>query len=214
MGGTTSEPSHLDKFGGVSLMLSGALFLVKAMLDWRAGMPPSNGAEILEWTSSHQALLAWTNEVLFFATGMLVPGAFALYETLGAKHPRSASVGCGMLALTIPLLAALDIVHGRLVFPVFGLSIRSPDVAELVVALYQGGIHAVLLLFTIATIALSVAMLRAGFGRGVAALGFVTAALDVAGSYPWLIGPVPTLICGVFFAGWLVVVGARLYRRS
>lgn len=96
-----------------------------------------------------------------------------------------------MLALTIPLLAALVIVHGRLVCPVVGLSIRNPDVAELVVALYQGGMHAVLLLFTLATVALSVAILRAWFGR-----------------------PVPTLIWGVFFAGWLVVVGATLYRRS
>ena len=34
------EPKGLRKLGGISLMISGALFLVKAILDLIAGPPP------------------------------------------------------------------------------------------------------------------------------------------------------------------------------
>jgi hypothetical protein len=36
--------------------------------------------------------------------------------------------------------------------------------------------------------------------------------LDVVGSYPWAIGPLATLVCQVFFAGWFAAVGAVLFR--
>ena len=41
-----------DRFGGGALLLSGILFVMLAFLDFRAGPPPSNGAEILLWRDS------------------------------------------------------------------------------------------------------------------------------------------------------------------
>ena len=41
------EPRRPYKFGGGALVASGILFVVLAFLDFRAGPPPSNGAEIL-----------------------------------------------------------------------------------------------------------------------------------------------------------------------
>jgi hypothetical protein len=35
------------RFGGGALVASGSLFVVLTFLDFRAGPPPSNGAEIL-----------------------------------------------------------------------------------------------------------------------------------------------------------------------
>jgi hypothetical protein len=40
--------------------------------------------------------------------------------------------------LLIPVLFALDIVHGRLVHAVYGLRIHTPAIAELAVALFHG----------------------------------------------------------------------------
>ncbi len=41
------------------------------------------------------------------------------------------------------MIALSLIVHGRLVYPQFGMHVTSPDVASLIVAIYYGGMHAV-----------------------------------------------------------------------
>jgi len=46
---------------------------------------------------------------------------------------------------------------------------------------------------------------------GLVASGFAAAA-DIIGSYPWAVGPVLTLVCGLSFAGWFVAVGSQLFR--
>ena len=53
-------------------------------------------------------------------------------------------------------------------------------------------------------------MKRGGYTTWLVHLGFVTAALDIIGSYPWAIGPVLTLVCELFFAGWFVALGSQL----
>ena len=70
------------KFGGGSLVVSGALFVVLAFLDFRTGPPPSNGAEILLWRDSQALVLDFVSESLFIATVLLVPGTVALYQSL------------------------------------------------------------------------------------------------------------------------------------
>lgn len=204
--------NRLFKLGGISFIASGSLFLAKSILEWMMGPPPSTGAAILDWSASHFAFLATTSEIFFFALAFLVPAVVALYGNLDRTHRSHAATGCGMMAVTIPVLAMLAIVHGRLMYPVFHVKAHTPEVAELVVALYFGGLHAAAILFAIATFVLSLAMRREAGGRGIAYLGFATAAFDVIGAYPDAIGPILTFVCGVFFAAWFVAVGFRLYR--
>jgi len=52
------------------------------------------------------------------------------------------------------------------------------------------------------------------YGKRIAHLGIATGVLDVVGAYPYAIGPIPTLVCRVFFAGWFVAVGSRLYTMG
>ena len=61
------ELKGIYKFGGISFIISGILFLVKYLLDLMVGPPPSSGAEILAWRASGELPLAFTSEVLFFA---------------------------------------------------------------------------------------------------------------------------------------------------
>jgi len=208
------EPKGLRKLGGISLMISGALFLMKAILDLIAGPPPSNGVEILVWVAAKKVPLAWTSEVLFFAIMFLVPAVIALYQSLADTEEAKAAFGCGVIAAVIPITAVLLIVHGRLVYPVYGLRIAAPAVAELVVALFYGGLHATALMFGIATIVLSLAMKRGIHGRAIAVLGMATGVFDLIGSYPWLIGPGLALLSQTAFAAWFLAVGARLVAMS
>ncbi len=136
----------------------------------------------------------------------------ALYLSLASVDRVKAAAGCAILAVIIPVLAMLDVIHGRLTFPVYGIRVSTPDLAEVFMALYYGGVHSVLLIAAVATVLLSLAMRRSAFGRWVAYLGMATAVADIIGSYPWVIGPVATLVCQALFAAWFAAVGATLYR--
>ena len=193
-------------------MISGALFFTRYILEVMAGPPPSTGAEIIAWVEANRLALSLVSEVLFFASMSLVPAVMALYLALASVERTLAATGCGIIAVVVPVLGVLLIVHGRLVYPVYGLHIRDPAVAELVVALFYGGLHAVGLLMAVATFVLSLAMRRGAFGTPVAALGFATAVGDTVEAYPDLISPVVRFVCQLLFAAWFVAVGWTLSR--
>jgi hypothetical protein len=67
------------KVGGASLVASGTLFLVNAVLDLQAGQPPLGGAETLAWAVSRTRIFEIESEVLFFAAMLLVPAVVAIY---------------------------------------------------------------------------------------------------------------------------------------
>jgi hypothetical protein len=75
-----------SRLGGVSALVSGALFLVKAALELVVGDPPSDGGQLLAWRTDHHAALSATNEVLFFAALLLVPTVLALYRSTAVWH--------------------------------------------------------------------------------------------------------------------------------
>ena len=206
------ELTRPDRFGGGALVASGILFVVLAFLNFRAGPPPSNGAEVLLWRDSQALVLDFVSEFFFFATVLLVPGTIALYRSLVDIDRTKAAAGCGIIAATIPVMAVILIVHGRLVYPIYGMRIATPDAAALVVMLFYGGLHAIYLLLAVATIVLSLAMKRGAYAKWIAYFGFATAALDIIGSYPWAIGRVLTLVCELSFGGWFVAVGSQLFR--
>ena len=200
------------RFGGGALAASGVLFAVLAFLNFRMGPPPSNGAEILLWRDSQALVLDFVSEFFFFATVLMVPGTVAVYQSLVDVDRNKAATGCGIIAATIPVMAVMLIVHGRLVYPIYGMRVDTPQAAALVVMVFYGGVHAIYLLLAVATIVLSLAMKRGAYATWIAYFGFATAALDIIGSYPWAIGPVPTLVCELSFAGWFVAVGSQLFR--
>lgn len=200
------------KFGGGALAASGVLFVVLAFLDFRTSPPPSSGAEILLWRDAHALVLDFVSESFFCATVLLVPGTIALYQNLVDVDRTKAAAGCGIIAATIPVMAVVLVFHGRLVYPIYGMRVETPEAAALVVMVFYGGLHAIYLLLAVATIFLSLAMRRGAYTKRIAYLGFVTAALDIIGSYPWAIGSVLTFVCELSFAGWFVAVGSQLFR--
>ena len=206
------DVKRLHRLGGAALVASGLLFLSRAILDRSAGAPPSTGVEVLAWIASNSLALKFDSEILFFAALCLVPGLIALYQSLADVDRVKAAIGCGVVAVVIPVLAATLVVHGRLMYPVYGIRATTPDVAALVVAVFYGGMHAIYLLLAVGTLVLSLAMTRRAYGRPTAYLGFVTAVVDVIAAYPDAIGPTLTMVSQGFVAAWFVVVGGQLYR--
>jgi hypothetical protein len=210
----THQANGLHRIGGISLLASGILMLSRHILELSAGPPPSSGAEILAWVEAGRLPLMLANEALFVAGMTLIPGVIAIHASLARVDRTKAAIGCGILAAAIPVLFALDIVHGRLVYAVYGLRIASPASAELAVSLFYGGLHATSIMLGVATVVLGLAMRRSAYGRKVALLGLVTGVSDVVGSYPWAIGPLLLLVTQFLFAAWFVAVGWKLCRPS
>jgi hypothetical protein len=208
------ELKGLYRLGGGAFILSGILFLVRGILEIMAGPPPSSGVEILTWVESEKLVLSLVSEVLFFAAIALVPAVIALYESLAGFDRAKAATGSGIMAALIPVIAMSLIVHARLVYPVYGIRVSSPAVAEFVVAVFYGGMHAANLMFGVATLVLSVAMMRGVFGKRIAYLGFATGVIDIIGGYPYAIGPTLNVVCQMFLTAWLVAVGSKLYSMS
>src|SRR6266704_3138597 len=75
----------LYQFGGAAFVVSGLLFLSRAILDLIAGAPPSSGVEILAWIASNSLIQDFQSEILFFAAGFLAPAVVALYLSLAMK---------------------------------------------------------------------------------------------------------------------------------
>jgi hypothetical protein len=198
------------RFGGVSLVLCGATFLTKSILESIAGDPPSTGPEIQVWRSSHKLTLAWADETFFAATVLLVPAVIALYRSLKGPDRPWVDFGSGVFAAVIPVNVVLLIVHGRLVFPVFGISLDDPALAALVVSLYAGGTHAVSLLLAGAAVILGLAMRRTVFGPGAGAVGVIAGAAQLVVAYPWLVSPAIVLISQALLAAWFILCGGRL----
>src|SRR5436190_24049282 len=119
----------------------------------------------------------------------LVPAVIALSWALAGMHPVTAITGSAILAVLIPVIAMLAIVHGRFVYPILGFRADTPAIAAFVLATYYGGLHAVEIIFGVATFFLSVAMLRGSFGKTVGYLGLAVAVSDVVSSYPEVVGP-------------------------
>jgi hypothetical protein len=155
-----------------------------------------------------------TNEIMFFAVILLIPGTIGLYRSLVRFHPRLAAWGCALVASLIPVMTALTIVHGRLAFPVYGIDANDPVATQLVVSLYYGGQHAVILLFGVATILLALAMRDTPYGPALVVSGLVLGLVDFAGSYPWLLGLGLATASQMLFAGWFIAVGLRLARAD
>ena len=200
----------LSRTGGITSAASGALFLTRGILDFLAGPPPSTGTEILHWAARHEVVLAIQNEITFFAALLLVPAIVILYQRLRDDHQIAAATGCGITATIIPVLLVLVGIQGRIVYPVFGIRVSTPPLAEFVIASFYGGLHAVDIIAAIGTLALGLSMRRDPNGRLIASLSVLIGITDIVGAFPWIIGPIGNLICQVFFSLWFIVLAIVL----
>jgi hypothetical protein len=209
-----SNERGLAQLGGVAFVASGLLFFANAVLQLLMGPPPSTGSEILSWMAAQALASDLTPEVLFFAVGFMIPAAVALYENLARTHRGHAALGVGMMAATIPIFCGVMIVAGRFPYPIFGLKVHTPEIAEFALGLYYGGLHAAALLLAGATFVVSLAMRRGTFGPKIAYLGFATAAVEGMIAYPDIVGPTALFLAWIVVTTWFVAVGIALYRAG
>ena len=204
---------NVIRFGGISLIISGILFFVQYLFFLPVPAPPMADADLLVWLREWKFQISMADEVLLFAAVLLIPGILALYRVLVKAEPVKTWLGCGLLAVTVPVYVVLDIILGRLVYPVYDLEL-SPDIYKLVISMYYGGMHIIAIIMSGATIILSFVIRRSGLGKLAAYSGFVVGAADLVGAYPWITGTAMMFVTQVFFAAWFVLVGIKLMGRE
>jgi hypothetical protein len=100
----------------------------------------------------------------------------------------------------------LVVVGGRLVYPVFGISL-SDDAIALVVSLFFGGLHSVLLFMGVGLIAAGFALRQENAGRRLPIASFGAGALQVLGAYPWLTPAWVNVTTAAALFAWMLAAG-------
>jgi hypothetical protein len=179
--------------------------LSRAVLLFRP-LPPSGETEFLNWLAENKIFIAIQNEIFFFATMCLIPSAMVL-QKLSQNRPTISSVlGVGLVFVTIPVLAVVNLAEGRLVYPVYDIQL-SFDVLKLMLSLFHGGLHVVALIFAVAIVAVGLGMRDAVFPRVYWYLSLVAGLLQIPFAYAWLTGYALNLIAIFFLGLWLVMSG-------
>lgn len=201
------------RFGGLAFISTGVLFLAGNLLIATLPSPPSIEAQFFKWLSESKTYIAIQNEILFFATVSLIPSVYVLYRLLKNQISRSSVLGLGLMVMVIPVLAVLDIVEGRMVYPVYSISI-SFDILKLVLSIYHGGMHMVLLLFAGAIFFSSYAMRGKFFPQYHWYLGLISSAAQIVGSFPWLIGIAVNILTILLFSAWFILTGVNILKKA
>jgi hypothetical protein len=204
--------TRIQKFGGSTFIAAGILLLAANLLVDLIPTPPSISGDLLQWTTANGLHIALANELLIFATVLLVPSFVVLGKLLDARKKVSALIGVSIVALALPLLAVLDMVQGRLVYPVYDVAL-STDSLTLAFSLFYGGLHEVLLMFGAALLFIGFALRGTGFNRSMVPISYVTGLLQIAGAYPWLTPVALNVVVSVSLSLWLLLIGVSMLRH-
>jgi hypothetical protein len=204
---------RIQKFGGGTFIAAGILLLAANLLVILTPTPPTTQGDFMQWITTNRLHIALANELLFFATAFLVPSFIALGKLLGMWRNVSAFAGLSIVALALPLLAMLNVVEGRLVYPISGL-VLSVDSLKLAFSLFFGGLHAVMLMFGAALIFLGFALRGTAFNKSMVPYSFVVGLLQIAGAYPWLTPIALNVLVFASFSLWMVLIGILMLART
>jgi hypothetical protein len=204
---------RIQKFGGGTFIAAGIILLAANLLVDLLPTPPTRPGDFLQWITANELRIAFANELLFFATILLVPSFVVLGKLLGTRRKVSAFAGLSIVALALPLLAMLVVVQGRLVYPVSGLNL-SVDSLKLTFSIFYGGLHTVLLMFGAALLLLGFALRGTVFNQSMVPISYITGLLQIAGAFPWLT-PVALNVCvSLSLSLWMVLIGIFILRTK
>lgn len=208
-----NQKTGIIKVGGISLIISGVLFFVQYLFLLPLPTPPGVDSDLMTWLMDWRFNIAMADEVFFFATLLLIPSIAVLYRVLVKVDIIKTLIGCGLQVIIIPINIILDIILGRLVYPVYNIEF-SPEIYKLIVSIYYGGMHSVAIILSVATIILSFAIRKSVIGKSTANFGILVGIFDFIGAYPWLIGTTMVFVSQLFFAAWFVILGIRMLYIS
>jgi hypothetical protein len=193
-------------FGGWALIVGGVLLFGAQVAIALLPAPSAAPAELARWVHEYASRLSMSDELLFFAVVCLTPGVVVLFGTTRFRRPVSSLLGCCSLLLAMTLLGVVVVVGGRLVYPVLGISL-SNDAIALVVSLFFGGLHSVLLFIGVGLVAAGFALRQGNAWRWLPFAGFIAGAVQLLAAYPWLTPAWVNVSAAAALLAWMVTAG-------
>ena len=200
-------------FGGGTFIAAGILLLAANLLLVFLPAPPTAPGDFLRWITAHKLCIALANELLFFANLLLVPSFVVLGRLLAPWRNVSALAGLSIVALALPLLAMINVVEGRLVYPVYSLDL-SGETLQLVFSTVYGGLHALSLMLGAAFLFLGFALRGTGFHKSMVPVSYVVGVLQIVGAYPWLTPVALNVSVSLSLPLWLALAGILMLRTK
>lgn len=203
------------RIGGILIFVSSFLLLIKAIAEYILGPPPSTGSSIINWVNNNTLLFIIINESFFIAVFLFIPSFIIIYYKLEKYDKVGAIIGVTIMLLVVPILSMLTIIQGRLIYPVFNITITNTGLAEFIVAFYYGGIHTSYLMIGVSVLVLTLSMKKATFGQIHVYFGIITGlVLFLVMGYEWLFPIILVFVSQLFFIIWFFMIGIRLYRST
>ncbi len=204
-----------NKFGGILIFISSFLLLVKDIAEFIIGSPPTNGTSILNWINTNKIFFIIINETFFIAVFLFIPSFIIIYYKLEQFDKILSIIGVTIMLLVVPIIAILNIVQGRLIYPVFNITVSSPDLVEYIIAIYYGGLHACYLMMGISVLLLTVVSKKAKLYKSIFYVGILNAsALIVIMAYEWLYPTIIIFFAQLLFIIWFLIIGINIYNSK
>ena len=203
------------RIGGILIFVSSFLLLIKAIAEYILGPPPSTGSSIINWVNNNSLLFIIINESFFIAVFLFIPSFIIIYYKLEKYDKVGAIIGVTIMLLVVPIISMLTIIQGRLIYPVFNITITNTGLAEFIVAFYYGGIHTSYLMIGVSVLVLTLSMKKATFGQIHVYFGIITGlVLFLVMGFEWLFPIILVFVSQLFFIIWFFMIGIRLYRST
>jgi hypothetical protein len=206
------EWKDLQRVGGLSLILAGALYLISIVLFVPLGIPPSEGSAFLNFVFQDRPTFQFIFTAFFFMDVLLVVGVASLYFWLRQAR-ASVAIGCilGVVALTV------DLVNSVFTYSLLGMSsalaASSNDAqrmafgaaGQLLSIVIQGiGLQFFYIVFSITIIAISLSAPKI-VGKVTSYVGVVA---GIAGIAAGILAMIPL---SALWPVWFILVGSKLF---
>ena len=180
----------------IIMILCGLLMAIPLICVALVSALPENTADLNAWLEDSKTLLIVADEVLMFASILLLAAAVLLYRALSPQGKTSAAIGLAAWGVATVGFVIAILAIGRLIYPVNGIAVPTESL-EYSIAPVFSSLH-------LASIALGFGVIAFGAALGKKALIVSIAAgiLQIVGTYFAVQTPIWLLLVAAF--AWLV----------
>lgn len=175
-------------------------------------MPSADTVGVKHWVTQNLFWLQVADELLAFATPVILTATLLFYEQIKKQQPISSSLAMVIaIVLTIGTISGIVLPLGRLVYPVNGLPVVTGEMAVMTASQVFAGIHWSMLVLALYVLIFSY-LIRSFLVR---LLAVVVVPLQIVGTYYASKIFVPlNVLAVVSLLLWAIVVGICLIKKK
>ncbi|PJZ86554.1 hypothetical protein CH366_05625 [Leptospira harrisiae] len=178
--------------------------------------PPPNETNLLQkWILDWKHYLQIADEILIFAVLASLPVIYILGNPWKKEEPPMVLFASGLFfLLVVPLFVFLDLLIGRLVYPV-NVYPLSEDTIVFLLSMQVGTMHMISLVLALAILLYSIFYRKKNKnGSLILVFGILTFGLQMIASYSWLLAPEVLLFCQLSFPIWILFAGITFVKEE